>query len=194
MANVQRPRGFRPAKSLIGAPWNSMVREYTAADRSGDLTNNHGDIYIGDVVTLTATGVQVADTSVTPTGVVVGIGVDGGTTFGPTGYFNPNDLSQRYLAAGDNGIVAVVPCEGVLFAIQTASDLDLVPGSLADHSTTAATAHGDRTTGNSTVELNVAAATGDVMVVETPDSPENDPTAAYATHLVRFVASQNPIN
>jgi hypothetical protein len=170
-----------------------MVREYEAADRSGDLTGNHGDIYIGDVVAISAGKVIPADSGVLPTGVVVGVGVSGGTTFGPTGFFDPNDLSKRYLAAGEDGIVAVVPCEGVLFSIQTSADLDLVAGSLADHNLTAAVAHGDQTTGNSTVEL-VAAVNNDVMVVETPDSPENDPTAAYATHFVKFVTSQNPIN
>jgi hypothetical protein len=191
MANVDRPRGFRPAKSLIGAPWNSLVREYPAADRSADTTLNHGDIYIGDPVKLVAGEVLPANSADAAMGVVVGIGVSGGTTFGPTGYFNPNDLGQRYLAAADSGIVAVVPAEHVIFGIQTASDLDLVPGDVADHNLTANLAHGDQTTGNSNVEL-VASVNANVTVVETPDSPENDATLANATHFVRFNTTQNP--
>ena len=30
MANTSRIRGFVPAKSLIGAPWQSLVRKYNA--------------------------------------------------------------------------------------------------------------------------------------------------------------------
>lgn len=192
MANVDRPNGFRPGKSLIGAPWTAMVREYVAGDRSTDTTNNHGDIYIGDPVALNASGQVVpADSNDTILGVAVAVGKDV-TAFGQTGYFNSDDLSQRYLAYDADGIVGVVPAEACLFEIQSASDLDLVIGDNADITNAANTAHGDRTTGNSSCELTTAA-NNDVSVVEFVRSPDNDTTLTNARYLVKFETTTNAI-
>lgn len=191
MANVDRPNGFRPVKSLLGAPWTALIRKYEAADRSSDSTNNHGDIYIGTPVTLSSGKVTPADSGDTILGVAVGVGVDG-TTFGETGYFDPNNLGKRYLAYDEDGVVAVVPAEGVLFEAQTASDLDLVAGSAADITMTAATAHGDRTTGYDSSELTTAS-NNDVEVVENRTSPDNDTTLANARHYVMFTSTQHAL-
>lgn len=192
MANVDRPNGFRPVKSLLGTPWTALVREYTAADRSADTTGNHGDIYIGDAVALSSGEVIVGNTNASFLGVVVGIGTTGGTTFGPNGYFDPSNLTKRYLAYDEDGIVAVVPAEGVLFEIQSASDLDLVVGGVADVTTAAATAHGSRTTGMSTTELTTST-NADVKVVEIPDFPGHDTASANARYWVKFQDTVNAL-
>lgn len=191
MANVSRSMGFRPAKSLIGAPWQSMVRFYSAGDRSADTTNNHGDIYIGDPVKLSSGKVLPANSADTILGVAVAVGTTT-STFGNTGYFNPNNLGQRYLGYADTGVVGVVPAEAALFEAEEASDLDLVEGSLADINSAAATAHGSRTTGFSSVKLTTAA-NNDVRVVEMVTSPDNDATLTAAKFLVKFQTTLNTL-
>jgi len=192
MANVSRSMGFRPAKSLTGAPWESMVRFYNAGNRSADTTNNHGDIYVGDPVKLSSGAVLPANSGDTILGVAVATGTTT-STFGNTGYYNPNNLGQKYLAYSDTGVVGVVPAEMALFEAEEASDLDLVVGSNADINSAAATAHGSRTTGWSSVKLTTDS-NHDVQVVEMVTSPDNDATITAAKFLVRFAKVQNPLN
>ena len=191
MANIDRANGFRPVKSLVGGDWTTLVRPYTAADRSADTTGNHGDIYIGTPVKLVAGLVLAANSGDTILGVAVGTGTQT-STFGVDGYFNPSDLGKRFLAYDDDGIVGVVPAEMVLFEAQTNDDLDLVAGSLADISVAAATAHGDRVTGNSTAEI-VVASNNDVKVVEDKTTPDNDTTLENARHFVKFQTTENTL-
>jgi hypothetical protein len=190
MANIDRPNGFKASKTLTGDSVVNMMRKYDAADRSADLTNNHGDIYLGDPVTLVAGKVQVANSGDTILGVAVASGNADDVQHGQQGYFNASNLETRFLAYDENGQVAVIPAEDHLFEIQTSVDLDLVPGSQADFNIAAATTHGDRVTSRSTTEL-VVAANNDVMVVEQIEDPTNDSTLANARHLVRFVTTQN---
>ena len=194
MANIDRPNGFKFAKSLTGQAPNAMIRKYTAADRSADTTNNHGDIYIGDAVKLVSGLVLAANSGDTILGVCVGIGKEGAIEHGSTGYFNADSLDTRFatLADATGLIVAVMPAEGNIFEIQTASDLDLVVGVEADIHVDATEAHGSRTTGNSTTEL-VADSNSDVMVVENVTTPDNDTSLANARHLVKFVTTQNTL-
>lgn len=198
MANTSRSLGFRPVKTLMGFPWTGLVRQYVAADRSASTTNNYGDLYIGDAVKLSSGKALVANSGDTIDGVVVATGV-ANTTFGQTGYFNPNNLAQQYLALTDTGVVGICPAEGVLFEVQEQSDLDLVPGSLADICNSAGTtmaanvAHGSRTTGQSS-EMITTASNNDVMVVEYQTSPDNDSTIINAKYLVRFYKTLNALN
>lgn len=189
MANVDRPNGFRAAKSLIGAPWTSLIRQYEAADRSADTTNNHGDIYIGDPVALSSGKVVPADSGDTILGIAVAVGKDG-TDFGEAGYYNPDNLEKQYLAYDEDGIVGVIPAEAAIFEIQSASDLDLALGSAADITNTAATTHGSRTTGRSNAELTTSV-NSDVTVVEFITTPDNDTTLANARYLVKFNTTAN---
>lgn len=189
MANPDRPNGFRPVKSLTGAPVNMMLRKYEAADRSSDTTNNHGDIYVGDPVAYSSGKVVPANSGDTILGVAVGVGKDA-SDHGDVGMFNPDNLEQRYLAYDEEGYVWVAPAEGMLFEAQTDSDLDLVPGSQADFSTDANESHGSRTTGLSSAEI-ITATNNDVEVVENQTSPDNDVTIANARHLVQFVSTQH---
>lgn len=189
MANVSRNFGFRPAKSSDGKEWMGLIRFYTAADRSADTTNNHGDIYRGDPVKITSGLVLPANSGDTVLGVVVSVGTATSTMQnGATGYFNPNNLMQNYadLATTTGMVVGVIPATDCLFEIEEASDLDLVQGQAADFSTDATEAHGSRTTGLSSVKL-VTATHNDVRVVEYQTSPSNDRTITAAKFLVKFL-------
>lgn len=191
MANVDRPNGFRPAKSLLGAPMTGLIRIYEAADRSADTTQNHGDIYIGDPVKLVSGKVLPANSGDTVIGVAVAVGVDA-SIFGEGGYFDPNNLGKRYLAYNEAGFVGVMPAEGVLYEVQSASDLDLVVGSEADTTVTASTTHGSRTTGVSSAELTTDS-NSDVRVVEVVTTPDNDLASANARYLVKFQITTNTL-
>lgn len=191
MANTQRAMGFRPIKSTIGAPWTGLIRFYNAGTRSSDTTNNHGDIYIGDAVKLSSGAVLPANSNDTILGVAVAVGVTN-TTFGQTGYYNPNNLGQRYLGYADTGVVGVVPAEGMLFEVEQDASLTLVQGSLADITTAANGAHGSRTTGYSSVTLTTAS-NNDVQVVENVAGPNNDPTSNYGKFIVKFQKTQNTL-
>ena len=191
MANVDRPNGFRFAKTLDGGSAVAMVRKYEAADRSADTTNNHGDIYIGDPVKLVSGKVLPANSGDTILGVAVGTGNSSDIDHGDQGYFNANSLETRYLAHEETtGLVAVLPASNCLFEVQTAADLDLLPGSAADISTDATEAHGSRTTSLSSCEL-VTSVNADVKVVEQVETPDNDATLVNARHLVMFQTIEN---
>lgn len=183
MANTARVAGFKPVKALTGGAWTSLIRKYEK-DASASA------LYIGDVVNLEADGkVTQAATNDKMLGVVVAVGEDL-TTFGETGYFNPNDLGKRFLAATEAGAVGVVPAEGSIFEVfDDGTDLDLVVGGLAD----IAVAQGSTITGNSAYTITTSV-NGDVMVVEQATNPDNDPSLANARYLVKFQDNQNAIN
>lgn len=189
MANTSRPNGFRLAKGLLGNV-EGLIRRYVAADRSADTTNNHGDIYVGDPVKISAGKVLVANSGDTILGVVVGVGA--APMFGEAGMFDPNNLMKQYLSYSETGYVWVIPAEGMLFEIQETSDLDLVEGSLADINSAAATAHGSRTTSLSSVELTTAS-NNDVKVVELQTAPDNDGTITKGRFIVKFQTIVNGI-
>lgn len=183
MANVDRPNGFRPAKSLVGAAWNALVREYDADAAKASA------IGIGDPVTLAADGnVELAATGNTILGVAVGFGINSSQVHGEVGYFDPDNLGKQYMTAGEAGKVAVVPAEAVLFEVQSDSDLDLARGDTADF--TAATVN--TTTGRSAKEITTAT-NNDVKVVEFVTTPDNDLTLANARYLVKFETTENTL-
>lgn len=185
MANTSRIRGFQPAKSLTGAPWQSLVRQYDADDARANA------IFIGDAVVLDADGnVSQAATGGTFLGVVVAVGKDT-TTFGVTGYFNPDDLGQRYLPANQSGVVGVVPAEAALFNVFStlAADLDLNVGDTAD----IVPGTGSVITGNSNMTINLPSTNSDVKVVEQNTAPDNDPTLADAQFIVKFQTTENSL-
>lgn len=188
MANTSRSNGFKPVKTLSGAPWTGMVRyvDTAAADRSSDTTNNHGDIYIGDPITInTDKTVVPSNSDLLVSGVVVGVGESGNVTHGRAGMWDPTDLTKRYLAYNEAGRVFYVPVNDMLFEVEEASDLDFAPGSLADITTDAAEAHGSRTSGLSSCKITTAS-NNDVQVVEHLVKPDNDPTITAARYIVMF--------
>jgi hypothetical protein len=189
MANTSRANGFTPVKTRSGAQWTGMIQyvDSAAADRSSDTTNNHGDIYVGDPITIHTDGTVIpADSNALVAGVVVGVGpVTGGPTHGRAGMWKATDLTRRHLPYDEAGRIYYVPVADVLFEVETASDLDLSPGELADFNLVAGTAHGSRTTGLSNVAL-VVASDNDVQVVENVTRPDNDISLTAARHLVIF--------
>ena len=193
MANTDRPNGFRPAKSLLGTDWNALVRYHEAADRTADTTNRHGDIYIGDPVRIVSGKVQVANFGEKVDGVCVAAGFDNAkVTSGDPGYFNPSALDRRHAPLESaKYTIGVCPAEGVLFEVQSASDLDLVIGSKADTTVAANTAHGNTKTGQSSAEITTAS-WGSVEVVEHVKSPDNDRSLTNARYLVKFITPVDP--
>jgi len=195
VANSDRPNGFRPVGTIGGASYTGLIRAIysPAADRSSDTTNSHGDIYIGDPISISTAGaVTPADAGESCDGVAVGFGVASSQQFGADGSiygtappFDPANLTTRYLGYASAGWVYYVPTTDVIFEVQSASDLDLEVGSLADITNTAATAHGSQTTGYSSCELTTAS-NNDVRVVDIVLSPQNDPTLANARYRVMF--------
>lgn len=186
MANTSRIRGFVPSKSLIGAPWQSLVRQYDADDQKAQ------PIFIGDAVTLDTDGNVIQAVS---GGVILGIVVATGTSAtifdGTTGYFNPNDLGKRFLAAGDAGVVGVVPAEAALFNVYSQLALDLgtpVIGDTFDF----AVGTGSTLTGNSDMAL-VADVNSDVKIVELNTNPDNDKDLADAQFIVKFESTENSL-
>lgn len=121
-------------------------------------------------------------------GVAVGFGAGTAQTHGGRGYFNPDNLGKQYIAAAEAGIVAVVPVEGVLFEVQSASDLDLNVGDAADIAGSTC----NTTTGRSVMEITTSV-NADVKVVELVSTPNNDLTLANARYLVKFNDTENSI-
>lgn len=199
MANVNRPWGFRPVKSLIGAPWTAMVREYQATPL-GRANQNIGDLYIGQPVRMQATdgGVMPVTATTHPVvGVVVGLGKDT-TSFGETGYFDSDNLSKRYLAGGADpevGPVGVVPAEGMLFEAQSVDATTFVVGQLADVNMMPTEPQGDRTTGNCILGIKAKGDNSDGMVriVEIVRTPDNDTASNFARYIVQFTNTANAI-
>lgn len=181
MANVDRANGFRPTKSLLGAPWTSLVRNYPAI--AGRTASSAGDIYIGTPLTLTAAGnVQPAASKDAIIGVAAAVGTD-------VGYYDPDNLTKRYLAYDEAGVVGVVPAEGVLFSVQHDVAAQVL-GATANIVTNA----GDRGTGNATTALVAGTVDGDVVIVEHDTRPDNDQTAVNARYIVKFVKHKNSID
>ena len=193
MANVDRANGFRPSKSLVGAPWTSLVRSYPAA-AGRTATNNSGDIYIGDVVTLTGGNAVAMDTAGSALGVVVAVGTKASVTALNTDnvkrYYDPDNLSKRYLAHDEDGYVGVVPAEACLFSVQT-GEVDYVQGDGGGLAITTTGERGSRTTGNSKQSLTSGA---DVTIVELEDRPDNDITAVNSRCIVKFNKHVNNID
>lgn len=183
MANTTRIRGFVPAKSLLGAPWQSLIRQYPA-----DGGRSAG-IFIGDPITLDDDGnVSAATNTQSIVGVAVAIGKDT-TTFGETGYFNPDDLGQRSLAAGDAGVIGVVPAEGVLYNVFVTLDaiIDLNVGDERDFTVNT----GSTTTGNSAYVLASTTVATSCKVVEKITKPTNDTTIANGEYMIMFTTTEN---
>lgn len=198
MANVNRPWGFRPVKSLIGAPWTAMVREYQATSL-GRPNENVGNLYIGQPVRMQSDGGvgPVTNNGQNVVGVIVGIGKDT-TSFGETGYFDSDNLSKRYLAGGGTpevGPVGVVPAEGLLFEAQSVDATTFVVGDKADISVNPVEPQGNKATGNYILGIKAlgSGSDGSVKVVEVVRSPDNDTSSNYARYIVQFINTANSI-
>ncbi len=186
MANVDRPNGFRPVYSLTGAPWNSLVRSAPPGAE---------DLYIGDPVTLSSGTLIQGDTNAAIAGVVVAVGhqdfsgrMSGLNTALP---YDPTDLNRvawydtSAHTDADHSIF-YAPADSVVFEVQTATALTLLPGDPADLVTALA---GNTTTGISAYEITTAS-NNDVIVVHVPLMTtlgvQDDTTAVNARFHVVF--------
>lgn len=177
MANVDRPNGFKPVKTFSGAPWHSTIRTIGVADGA--------DIFIGDPLNLeSGLAAPGASNDEEFLGVAVGFGkVDAeGKPLGP---FNPLNLAKRFYDDSESThtewVVYYVPAEDCIFEVQTATALTLKVGDPVDIND----GSGSTTTGVSGQELTTAS-DNDVIVVEIPKMPDNDPTAVWGRYWVMF--------
>jgi len=183
MANVDRPNGFRPVKTLSGAPWTSLIRTIGVTDGA--------DLFIGDALNLASNlAARGATNDAAILGVAVGFGkVDADGV--PLGPFNPDSLTTRYYddsaSTHTDWVVYYVPAEDCIFEIQTDAADTLLIGETIDFQTTA----GSTTTGLSDMEINAGTATNaDLTVIEWPHYPDNDRTAAYGRYWVMFTRAE----
>ena len=182
MANVDRPNGFRPVKTLSGRPVNSLIREVGVADGA--------DIFIGDAISLT-TGLagRLAVEGVTA-GVAVGFGKKNAMENRVGGMFNADALMTRYYDDSANThtdwVCYYVPAEDCIFEAQIDDTAEVgVVGEAYD----IIVGTGSVSTGLSDMEINGNALTndGDVVIVEIPEIVGNDPSLAFGRYWVKFV-------
>jgi hypothetical protein len=181
MANIDRPNGFRPIKTVSGAPVSGMTRYVGVADGA--------DIFVGDAIKLSS-GLAAASTAHNDNivGVAVGFGKfdkDGKT---PTANFNPADLSTKYYddsaSTHTEWYCAYVPGDDVIFEAQfDGTPTTPVVGQGYGLIYTA----GSATTGLSQQEIDGDDTTDiDVVIVEIPSYPDNDHAAAWGRVWVKF--------
>ena len=183
MANVDRPNGFRPVKTISGAPVSSLIRTIGVADGE--------DIFIGDLINLES---GLADPSATNDAALLGVAVGFGKVDAngvPLGMFNPNNLNSTGVFYDDSAsthtewVCYYVPARDVIFEAQTATALTLVVGDTCDLSDAA----GNETTGISAQELTTSS-NADFEVVEIPKYPDNDHTAVWGRYWVKIVDAE----
>jgi len=184
MANVDRPNGFRPVKTISGAPINSTLRFVGVADGT--------DIFVGDALELSsglATPFTVADECL---GVAAGFGKISKGEQNYSGPYNPDTLMTRYYddsaSTHTEWGVWYYPVDDMIFEAQTGTAATLTVGEPEDITVTA----GSTTTGISTMEIDAGTLTGDgdVVVVEIPNLPDNDNTLVWGRYWVKFTTHE----
>lgn len=177
MANVDRPNGFKFVKTMGGVA-TAQVRAVGVADAA--------DISIGDAISLSsglATPMAVGGECL---GVAVGFGKRDPLTGSIGSMVNPDNLLLTMYddsaSTHTDFVVFYIPAAGNIFEAQVDDTAaTLVVGEAQDIIAT-----------SGAMEINGDALTndGDVMVVEVPDLPDNDPTLAYGRYWVVFVDTQ----
>ena len=182
MANVDRPNGLMPVKTISGAPVSSLLRCIGVADSA--------DIFVGDPINLeSGLAAPGASDDAALLGVAVAFGKfdkDGKT---PLVAANQDNLMKRYYDDSESThtewFCLYVPAWDVIFEAQTATALTKVVGDTCDLSYTA----GSTTTGISACELTTAS-NADFNVVGVPLYPDNDQTAVWGRYLVMFTRAE----
>lgn len=180
MANLDRPNGFTPVKTLSGAPFTSMIRAIGVADSA--------DIFVGDAISLSSgLAAPAATNDASILGVAVGFGkfVNGV----PSGPFNPDNLGKKFYDDSESTHTEwccfYVPADDVIFEAQTATALTLVVGSTCDLLATA----GSTITGISANELTTNS-NADFTVVEVPTLPNNVSTEIWGRYYVMVTRAE----
>jgi len=182
MANVDKPNGFRPVKTMSGAPLTSMIRTCGVA--------NGADIFVGDAVNIETGLAAVGATGDEDfAGVAVGFGKFDAAGLTPLGPYDPDSLAtpnyyDDSASTHTEWVCYYVPCDDVIFEAQTAADLDLVVGGVCDY----AAGTGSVTTGISGAEI-ATSSNNDLIVVELPTIVGNDPALIHARVYVQFLTN-----
>lgn len=166
MANPDRPSGFRLVKTLTGAPIASVMR-------SVGVTGG-ADMFVGDLITLTANLAVVGATNDTAfLGVAVGFGKRDAASGEFAGAYNPDVLTTIHYDDGASVAadwrVFYVPVDEAIFEVQ-GNIANLAVGDTADLDVSTG---GNTVSGRSGQEITTGA-NGDVKVVEIPSFPDND--------------------
>lgn len=152
MANIDRPGGLVPVKTINGAPWNGQTNMYLIPSTDGTAT------FIGDLVKLAG--------SAGAAGVVVnGIDVEGMPTIAQSaagdlhvgvvvGFLpNQDNLVLRHRAASTNRIALVCDDPSVIFEIQEVSGGTALTAAAVGLNANAVVGSGSTTSGLSGMEL-----------------------------------------
>ena len=187
MANVDRPSGFTPVKTISGAPVSGLIRAVGVADSA--------DIFIGDALKLSSgLAIPVTASNDITIGVAVGIGKFGTDGF-PAGPYDPANLTQKFyddsVSTHTDYCVYYVPTHDVLFEAQfDGTPTTPVIGQGYGLIYTA----GNTTSGRSAQEIDGDGTTNkDVMIVEFLQTPGNDKAAAFGRVLVMFDSGYNEL-
>jgi hypothetical protein len=196
MASVSRIDGFRPVKTVTGAPWTGQGNLYFLD--SGDSTV----VMVGDAVKLAgdaraATGVPTVTrcgATDVPVGIVVGFpftGVGDAQNIPPVTDLN----TPVYRRASTNRYVLVCDDPNVIYEVQyagtsvAAATITANVGQNGQFTTTA----GDTTTGASGMQLDssglATTATLPLKIVGFPQRPDNIPGDTYFSYWVKLNAA-----
>lgn len=157
MANVNRPNGLTPVKSITGAPWQGQVNMYLVDSGNGTA------IFIGDLVKLAgsagAAGTVVNGVDVEGLPTVIQSAA-GDTHVGVVVGFLPNqdNLMTRHRVASTNRIALVADDPNTVFEIQEVSGGTALTAAAVGLNANVVVGSGDATTGVSAAELNNATA------------------------------------
>ena len=198
MASVSRANGFRPVKTVLGAPYSGQANVYFVP--SSDSTV----IMVGDAVKLAgdaraATGaptVTRAGATDVPVGIVVGIlftGVGDLTNMPPV-----NDLNTPvYRRASTDRYLLVCDDPNIVYEVQyagtsvSAATITANVGLNGQFTTTA----GSTTSGASGMQLDssglATTATLPLKIVGFPNRPDNIPGDTYFSYFVKLNGSTN---
>lgn len=193
MASVSRANGFRPVKTITGAPYSGQANLYFAPASDSTV------IMVGDAVKLlgdarAATGaptVTRAGATDTPIGIVVGIvftGVGDITNVPPVNNLN----TPVYRAASTDRYLLVCDDPNVVYEVQyagtsvAAATITANVGQNGQFTTTA----GSTTTGASGMQLDssglATTATLPIKIVGFPNRPDNIPGDTYFSYYVKL--------
>ena len=175
MANVNRPSGLTPVRTLDGSPWNAQVQQYTTA-------TNSGAIYPGDLVMLNSDRAVVLYASgFYALGVMVG---------------RMDDITRdslKYVPANTGAKIGVCVGANVLYSVQqtNATTVTAVGNNSLGLLTDLTLTTGDATRGisqvtlpSSTAFLGATGTTALVRIWQVDPAPDNTATDVGARVLV----------
>lgn len=164
MANIDRPNGLRPLRTLSGSPWSSSVMEFPVDSSNGTA------IFIGDAIKLEDDGnVAPSGAAGAIIGVCVGVKVDRAVV---------ETEHPGYLPASTAGNIMVVVAKDVVYEVQEDSVGGAMVATNVGSNGDIAAGTGSTTTGRSAYEL------------DSSDVIAKDASAATATFRVLALSTR----